>query len=210
MKLQLALDTDSLDKALRMCEKVADHIDIIEIGTPLIYEEGMRAVRAFRKHFRHLEILADLKIMDGGSFEAMESFEAGADYCTVLGVTDLLTAKGAIEEANKWGRKIVFDFICVPDMPTRIRQLEELGSHVLAVHVGTDQQAAGRTPLDDLKVMVAHRAKSEVSVAGGINSSTIHTYAALKPDIVIVGNGLTGAKDPVSEALKLREAMRAY
>ena len=207
MKLQLALDTDSLWKALYFTEKVAEYIDIIEIGTPLIYEEGMHAVRAFRKYFRNIEILADLKIMDGGSFEAAEAFEAGADYCTVLGVTDLLTAKGAVEEANKWKRKIVMDFICVTDMPAKIKQMEEIGAHVLAVHTGTDQQASGRTPLDDLKIMTANTKKSKIAVAGGISSKTIDKYVALNPDIIIVGGALINSKDPVGEAKKIRAAM---
>ncbi len=207
MKLQLALDTDSLWKALDFTEKVAEYIDIIEIGTPLIYEEGMHAVRAFRKYFRNIEILADLKVMDGGSFEAAEAFEAGADYCTVLGVTDLLTVKGAVEEANKWNRKIVIDFICVPDIPAKVKQMEEIGAHVLAVHTGTDQQAAGRTPLDDLKIMTANTKNSKIAVAGGINNNTITKYTALNPDIMIVGGALTGAKDPVEEAKKIRAAI---
>ena len=207
MKLQLALDTDSLWKALDFTEKVAEYIDIIEIGTPLIYEEGMHAVRAFRKYFRNIEILADLKVMDGGSFEAAEAFEAGADYCTVLGVTDLLTVKGAVEEANKWNRKIVIDFICVPDIPAKVKQMEEIGAHVLAVHTGTDQQAAGRTPLDDLKIMTANTKNAKIAVAGGINSNTITKYTALNPDIMIVGGALTGAKDPVEEAKKIRAAI---
>ena len=207
MKLQLALDTDSLWKALDFTEKVAEYIDIIEIGTPLIYEEGMHAVRAFRKYFRNIEILADLKVMDGGSFEAAEAFEAGAEYCTVLGVTDLLTVKGAVEEANKWNRKIVIDFICVPDIPAKVKQMEEIGAHVLAVHTGTDQQAAGRTPLDDLKIMTANTKNSKIAVAGGINSNTITKYTALNPDIMIVGGALTGAKDPVEEAKKIRAAI---
>ena len=207
MKLQLALDTDSLWKALHFTEKVADYVDIIEIGTPLIYEEGMHAVRAFRKYFRNIKILADLKVMDGGSFEVAEAFEAGADYCTVLGVTDVLTVKGAVEEANRWNREIVMDFICVPDMPAKIKQMEEIGAHVLAVHTGTDQQAAGRTPLDDLKIMTANTKKAKIAVAGGINSNTIKEYAALNPDIVIVGGALTGAENPIEEAKKIRAAM---
>ena len=167
----------------------------------------MHAVRAFRKYFRNIEILADLKVMDGGSFEAAEAFEAGADYCTVLGVTDLLTVKGAVEEANKWNRKIVIDFICVPDIPAKVKQMEEIGAHVLAVHTGTDQQAAGRTPLDDLKIMTANTKNSKIAVAGGINNNTITKYTALNPDIMIVGGALTGAKDPVEEAKKIRAAI---
>ncbi|EKQ02536.1 D-arabino-3-hexulose 6-phosphate formaldehyde lyase [Lacticaseibacillus paracasei] len=51
MKLQLALDDISLVDALVLAEKVRDYVDIFEIGSPFIIQEGMRAVREFRRYF---------------------------------------------------------------------------------------------------------------------------------------------------------------
>ena len=51
MKLQLALDDLTMDEALELTEKVREHIDIIEIGTPFVYQEGMRAVQIFKERF---------------------------------------------------------------------------------------------------------------------------------------------------------------
>ena len=155
MKLQIALDDITLEDALVLVGKVRDYIDIIEIGTPFVYEYGMQAVRTMKEHFPDKEVLADMKIMDAGFYEAEEALKAGADYVTVLGVTDNLTIQGCKEAAEKYGKEIVVDMICVDNMEERIAKLEELGVHGLAVHTGTDQQAAGRTPLDDLKVMAA-------------------------------------------------------
>ena len=45
MKLQLALDEMNLVDALRFADKVAEHVDIIEVGTPFVMDEGMRGVR---------------------------------------------------------------------------------------------------------------------------------------------------------------------
>ena len=80
MKLQLALDDLTLDEALELTEKVQDYIDIIEIGTPFVYQEGMRAVKMLKEHFPEKEILADMKIMDAGYYEAEEALKVGADY----------------------------------------------------------------------------------------------------------------------------------
>ena len=66
MKLQLALDGTKLADALSLAEKVRDYVDIFEVGSPFIIEEGMRPVRELRKRFPEKEILADTKIMDGG------------------------------------------------------------------------------------------------------------------------------------------------
>ena len=208
MKLQLALDDLTLDEALELTVKVQEYIDIIEIGTPFVYQEGMRAVQIFKERFRDKEVLADMKIMDAGYYEVKEALKAGADYVTVLGVTDNLTIKGCIDAAEQYGKEIVVDMICVPDMPKRIRELEELGAHGLAVHVGTDQQAAGRQPIDDLRVMAEHCQKAKISVAGGISAATTPEYAALKPEVLIVGSGIAHAADPARAAKAIKDSMK--
>ncbi|MGC4018226.1 MAG: 3-hexulose-6-phosphate synthase [Muricomes sp.] len=207
MKLQLALDDLTLEEALELTEKVQDYIDIIEIGTPFVYQEGMRAVKIFKERFPEKSVLADMKIMDAGYYETEEALKAGADYVTVLGVTDNLTIKGCIEAAEKYGKEIVVDMICVPDMPGRIHELEELGAHGLAVHVGTDQQAIGRKPIDDLRVMAEHCKKAKISVAGGISAETAPEYVALKPDVLIVGSQITHAEDPKEAAKTIKSSM---
>ena len=110
MKLQIALDEVTIEQGLLLCEQVREQIDIIEIGTPVLVREGLHAVRAFREHFPEKEILADAKIMDAGEWEAKMCFEAGADYVTVLAVTDLLTIKECVKTAKEFGKQIVDAF----------------------------------------------------------------------------------------------------
>ena len=114
MKLQLALDDITLENAVKLVDEVQDYIDIIEIGTPMVIEYGMNIVRTMKEHFPEKEILADLKIMDAGYYEAEEALKAGADYITVLGVTDNLTVKGCVDAANAYHGQVVVDMICVP------------------------------------------------------------------------------------------------
>jgi 3-hexulose-6-phosphate synthase len=205
MKLQLALDDIALVDALVLVQKVREYIDIIEIGSPFIIEEGMRAVRELRQHFPEKEILADTKIMDAGDYEAELTYLAGADYCTVLGVTDTLTVKGCLGAAKKYGKQVFVDMICVKNMERRIAELEDAGVTCLGVHTGVDQQAAGVTPLDDLIRMKAASKRSVISVAGGINVHTVDQYKTLGADIVIVGGGINHAADPVAAAKAIYE-----
>ena len=210
MKLQLALDDISPAEAILLVEKVRDCVDIVEIGTPLIIEEGLAPVRELKARFPGLEVLADTKIMDAGEYESRSAFEAGADYVTVLGVTDLATVQGCLRTAEKYGGTVVVDMICVADLAERIAQLERIGVTALAVHTGVDQQAAGRTPLDDLRLMTACSATSAIFVAGGITLGTLLRFLELRPDVVIVGSGIRHAADPVKEAKALRDLIRQY
>jgi 3-hexulose-6-phosphate synthase len=205
MKLQLALDDISLNDAISLGDKVREYIDIVEIGTPLIIEYGMAPVRAFKGRFPNVDVFADTKIMDAGEYEARSAFEAGADYVTVLGVTDLATVEACLKAAARYGKTVVVDMICVADMPGRIAELERIGVKALAVHTGVDQQAAGRTPLDDLKLMKALSRSSTIFVAGGITIDTLPRYMDLGADVAIVGSGIRHAPDPVKEARAFRE-----
>ena len=60
MKLQIALDGD-IDQGLAVLQAVRPYVDIAEIGTPLIFREGLGAARRLREAFPDLALLADLK-----------------------------------------------------------------------------------------------------------------------------------------------------
>lgn len=200
MRLQLALDDVTLNNAFMLLQKIRNYVDIIEIGSPFIMEEGMHAVRKFRKYFPEKEILADTKIMDAGSYEAELAYRAGADYCTVLGVTDNLTIEGCLKAAQKYRKKVFVDMICVKNMEERVAEIEELGVDCIGVHIGVDQQAQGRTPLEALGQIKSASRKSQISVAGGIRTETVRQYREAGADIIIVGGGICHSDDPVVAA----------
>lgn len=209
-KLQLALDDISLEQALVLLEQVQESVDIVEMGTPFIMEYGMGAVRTIKDKFPDLEILCDGKIMDAGSYEAGLTFQAGADYTTVLAVTDAKTIEEVTAAAHMAGGKAIADMICVPDLAKRARELEALGIDMIAVHTGVDQQALGRTPLDDLRLLSSLHLSTPIAVAGGIRTETLPDYLACNPGIIIVGGGILHAQDPVSAARELAEQIQAH
>ena len=194
-KLQLALDTLELNDALKLLEKVNPYIDIAEVGTPFVYRSGLEAVREIRKNFPKLYILCDGKIMDAGAYESGEQFEAGANCISVLGVTDNATIMACVEEAKKYGGEVSVDTICIKDWK-RIIEIENMGVDYISVHTGVDQQAKGRTPLDDLREISELITKCKISVAGGIHAGTVEEYLQYSPDVVIVGGGILNQEQP--------------
>ena len=210
MKLQLALDVLTLQDALALARAVEDCVDRLEMGTPFLLEYGMEAVRRFRAAFPEKEILADTKIMDAGELEAESAFQAGADLVTVLAATDRDTVRGCLRAAGRAGGRVVADLICIEDLAGTAAALEEIGVHGLAVHVGVDQQARGRTPLGDLRALRGCVQRAEIPVAGGISLAATPDYCALGPDVLIVGGAIANAADPAGEARAIRQVIARY
>jgi 3-hexulose-6-phosphate synthase len=208
MKLQLALDGD-LDSSLATLRVVRPYVDIAEIGTPLIYQEGIGAARRLRSEFPDIALLADLKIMDAGEEEAAIAFEAGCDLVTVLGVTHDTTIRGALSAAQRFGKQIMIDLIAVPDLNARVPALLAMGCHYLCVHTAHDVQHS-QTPLAHLQQIRRQWPDAPLAVAGGIKLDNIDAVLALDPEIVVVGSAITRAADPAQAARTLRERMVAY
>ncbi len=208
MRLQLALDGD-LDSSLAVLQAVHSYIDIAEIGTPLVYREGIAAARRLRESFPELTLLADLKIMDAGAEEAAIAFEAGCDIVTVLGVAQDETLKGALDSARRFGKEILVDLISISDPAARVPALLAMGCHYLCVHTAYDLRAT-QSPLEHLQQLRRRWPEARLAVAGGIKLSNVDAVLALNPEIVVVGSAITTADDPAQVACAFHERIMSY
>ncbi|GLI10508.1 3-hexulose-6-phosphate synthase [Paenibacillus tyrfis] len=208
MELQLALDLVDIPGAKQVVAEVAEHIDIVEIGTPVVINEGLRAVKEIKEAFPALRVLADLKIMDAGGYEVMKASEAGADIITVLGVSDDSTIRGAVEEARKQNKKIMVDMINVKDIEGRAKEIDELGVDYICVHSGYDHQAAGKNSFEELMAIKRVVKHAKTAIAGGIKLNTLPEVIKASPDLVIVGGGITGQEDKKATAAEMKRLVR--
>jgi len=205
--LQVALDFQHLKRAVQAAEEaVAGGADWVEAGTPLIKSEGVEAVRALKRMFPSRVIVADLKVMDTGSFEVEIAAKAGAEVITVMAVADDGTMKEAVKAARRYGAKIMADLMSVEDMPKRTKELQGMGVDYLCIHVSIDEQMTAHTPMQKLRE-VCQVAEIPVAVAGGLNSETVADALEAGASIIIIGGAITKAEKVADAARAIKDAM---
>ncbi|MEB7812757.1 3-hexulose-6-phosphate synthase [Staphylococcus xylosus] len=210
MELQLAIDLLNKEDAAELANKVKDYVDIVEIGTPIVINEGLPAVQHLNDNVDGVKVLADLKIMDAADYEVSQAVKFGADIVTILGVAEDASIKAAVDEAHKYGKQLLVDMIAVQDLEKRAKDLDDLGADYIAVHTGYDLQAEGQSPLESLRKVKSVISNSKVAVAGGIKPDTIKDIVAEDPDLIIVGGGIANADDPVEAAKQCRDIVDAH
>ena len=202
--IQLALDSLDFDQTISLAEQAEPYVDIFEIGTPCIKHNGINIVKELKERFPKKLILVDLKTMDAGEYEAAPFYAAGADICTVLGVSGLATITGVIKAANTYNAEAQIDLINVPNKLECAQEAANLGAHIIGVHTGLDAQAAGQTPFADLQDIAELGLNVRISVAGGINQSTVQQVVKAGADIIVVGAAIYGATSPADAARMIR------
>ena len=208
MKLQLALDLVNIPQAIELIKEVQEHVDVVEIGTPVVINEGLRAVKEVKDAFPNLTVLADLKIMDAAGYEVSQAAASGADIVTILGAAEDASIKGAVEEAQKQGKQILVDMIAVKDKKARARELDEMGVDYICVHTGYDLQAVGQNSFEDLRTIKSVVKNAKTAIAGGIKMDTLSEVIAAQPDLIIVGGGITSQEDKKAAAAQMQNLIK--
>jgi 3-hexulose-6-phosphate synthase len=187
--VQISLDLTTIDEALSVARAaMRAGADWLEAGTPLILAEGLHGVRALRKEFPAVPIVADLKTMDGAGLEAEMMFRAGANMTVVMGQAHDASIIEQVKMAARYGGKVMCDVMLCPDKPARARQAEEMGVDYIIVHTGYDERnmIKGLSPLDDL-VPVLNAVTIPVQAVGGLTVEQAIETIELGAQIVVFG-----------------------
>lgn len=203
MILQVALDFIDMERALGVGKEIADSVDWIEAGTPLIKANGMDAVRQLKEAYPDKKIVADLKIADTGDIETEMAAKAGADVVTVLGTADDQTIIHAVEAAKNFGCEVMVDLLNVEGLEKRAKEAEELGANYIMVHTGIDQQMVGKDLFSGLK-RVSSVVSIPIAVGGGLTLENAPQALADGCEILIVGGAVTKAPNAKEVARKFK------
>ncbi|MHA4809413.1 orotidine 5'-phosphate decarboxylase / HUMPS family protein [Flavitalea flava] len=196
--VQISLDLTNIDEALETAAMaMRAGVDWLEAGTPLILAEGLHGVRALRKAFPGVPIVADLKTMDGGYLEAEMMAKAGATHVVVMARAHEETLRCVVKAGHDFGVKVMGDNLGCPDMVAAAKWMEDLGCDYVIHHIGFDERrgiaAQGKrmpSPLDQLREVV-QAVKIPVQAVGGLSLEQAIRCPEFGAPLVVLGAPLT-------------------
>ncbi len=203
VKIQIALDLLDLDAAIAVLRSTVEYVDIIEVGTPLIKNVGMKSINAFREICESRLLIADMKTMDNGAMEIEMALREGADGVTIQAAAPKATVAAAYRACINSGKICCIDSLglTVPQFFDCVAAYESCKP---VLHVGVDQQAWGDKPTDLAAQAMKLHAPKGCSIAGGVNATNFGSLLELPfVDTLIVGSAVVRDKNPRKRAFEL-------
>lgn len=220
MKLQLTIDHGKDYEILSYLERVADAVDIIEIGYPVIVTYGLGLVKKVHSKFPTVPLCVDAKVFHGGTGVTTRCFEAGASIVTVMASAPDPVIKKMVTKAPRYDGKIMCDLSGVRNVAQRTAEVDDLGVDYVYVASGYKPEYdydlgrkpflsfLGRVrPLDLAATAKRNTHRAQLAVGTGITVDTIRDVVALDPALILVGHAILEAADPAAAADKLKRFM---
>jgi bifunctional enzyme Fae/Hps len=209
--LQVALDIPKWEHMERVVQELPrnDHL-IIEAGTPLIKRYGVDIVGKIKEIKPETFVVADLKTLDTGNLEARMVSDAGADAVVISGLAPLRTIEKAIEETKKTGIYSSLDMLNVTRPIDLLSELSVGGMlpDVVELHRAIDVELEERHAWGNIEEIKRINGKMLVGVAGGIREENALEAIKGGADILIVGRGITNARDVEGTARRYLRLMK--
>lgn len=204
--LQLALDLPSLRASRAVVAALAPRLARVELGTPLLLHEGIRAIEWLRGELGPAgTVVADAKICDAGARIAQDAFAAGADVVTVVGAAaDMTTWAGVLQAASASPRRpaVMIDTIgwdlaaAATGLP---RLCDAAGRAGVRLEVCVHRPKSSAPPFTTLLVQLQTGGAPRFPgylVAGKMTADLVGPALAAGFSTIVVGGAVTEADDP--------------
>ena len=153
---QISVDVATVEQGLGVADAaLAGGVTIVEMGTPLLKNAGVsNVVPAFRRKFPEALLLADMKTMDGGGFEARAVYAGGGNIVDFLALAGVDTARAICAVRDEFKRagpelpRLAFADLMVPHHGSAAQTVEvalrmlEAGVDAVGVHLQSDARRA--------------------------------------------------------------------
>jgi 3-hexulose-6-phosphate synthase len=200
---QISVDVATLEQGFAVAGAgLAGGVNIVEMGTPLLKNEGIsHVVPAFRQKFSDALLLADLKTMDGGGFEARAVYAGGGNIVDFLALAGVDTAKAICAVRDEFRRthqelpRLVFSDIMVPHQGPAAhavevaRQMLDAGVDCVGIHLQADARRADPTLI-------------EKNYLGEVARALFKGIGSTAPVQVVGGLSIAQAKDLAQAGLR--------
>ena len=195
---QISVDVATIEQGLGIAgAALAGGATIVEMGTPLLKNAGVsNVVPAFRRKFPEALLLADMKTMDGGGFEARAVYAGGGNIVDFLALAGVDTAKAICAVRDEFRGagtelpRLVFADIMVPHQGPAAQAIEvalrmlEAGVDAVGVHLQSDARRADPTLIErdylgDMARAIFERVgkAAPVQVVGGLSVAQAKSLA---------------------------------
>lgn len=193
--LQVALDLVDLNDAMRIAnEAVATgYVDWIEVGTPLIKSEGLRAVRRVKENFPDKRIVVDMDVISHPlEFEA--AMDTGADIILISGTVPEDMVQKCVKESRKAGVEIMVDLTRVPSASDSLQRLGSMDIDYLLIN------------FDDLE-KISNSVVTPIAVAIDSDTKKAADAVDLGASVIILGESIAKASNVQEVVRNIKKAV---
>ncbi|MBP2079438.1 orotidine 5'-phosphate decarboxylase / HUMPS family protein [Oceanobacillus polygoni] len=206
-KLQLALDNHDLSNSLASAQKAQSQVDVMEVGTMLAFENGMKAVRIMKSLFPEHIVLADIRIIKAGGKLAKLAFDSGADWVTVMSDASNDTIEAVVKEVKSRENKDVQIEINQSFTSEQTDYWRSLGITQLIYHRSSEvvEEEVKWTPEVILELKNLADKGFQLSITGGLSVDEIKLFKDVPVYCFIAGRKIANSPEPFQAAKQYKD-----
>jgi 3-hexulose-6-phosphate synthase len=198
MKMHIAFNTSSLDHAISVARLVVNYVDVIEVGTSLLYKYGIAGVTQLKAELPKTPLLIDSKIIYRSRIIVPILAEAKPQWITVMAGAHNSTIHATCVAAHSFGINVMMNLLDARSVGQSAMEAKNLGVDALLFHQSNEKEES--LSLLEQWDMVRGNTNIPIFIAAKITRQNLQEIIAVSPDGIILGDTVVEAENPQEEA----------